>query len=148
MRIRIELGRFDPGRETGWLHDLDGAGAVAVFHGLCRGEGGRLSALELEHFPGMAEEEIARVVAEACERWPLLGVHVVHRAGRIGVGEEIVAVGVASSHRSAAFQACEFVMDWLKTRAPFWKREIMADGSEGAWVEAKDTDDEAAGRWA
>ena len=147
VRVRVELGRFAPADEVRWLDELDGAGAVASFTGLCRSEGGRLAGLELEHFPGMAEEEIGRVVAQACERWPLLGVHVVHRAGRIMAGEEIVTVGTASSHRAAAFEACQFVMDWLKTSAPFWKREILADGNAGAWVEAKDADDRAAERW-
>lgn len=147
VRVRIELGRFDPAAELKWLNGLPGCGAVASFTGLCRSEGGRLAGLELEHFPGMAEDEIARVVAEACSRWPLLGVHVVHRAGPIAAGEEIVVVGAASPHRAAAFQACEFVMDWLKTSAPFWKREILPDGSAGEWVEAKGTDDEAAARW-
>lgn len=147
VRIRIELGRFDPAAEVAWLGDLDGCGAVTSFTGFCRSEAGRLAGLELEHFPGMAEDEIGRVVAEACARWPLLGVHIVHRAGRIMAGEEIVVVGTASSHRAAAFAACEFVMDWLKTSAPFWKREILADGSAGAWVEAKGSDDEAAERW-
>mgnify|MGYP003664030810 CR=1 FL=1 len=148
VRIRIEPGRFDPAGEVAWLNALDGAGAVTCFTGLCRAEGGRLAGLELEHFPGMAEEEIGRVVEEACRRWPLLGVHVVHRAGHILAGEEIVAVGTASSHRAASFQACEFVMDWLKTSAPFWKREILADGSFGEWIEAKASDDRAADRWA
>ncbi|ESR23203.1 molybdenum cofactor biosynthesis protein MoaE [Lutibaculum baratangense] len=147
FRVRIALERFDPAAEVAWLHELDGAGAVVSFTGLCRSEAGRLQGLELEHFPGMAEEEIGRVVTEACGRWPLLGVHAVHRAGQVLAGEEIVVVGTASAHRRAAFEAAEFVMDWLKTSAPFWKREILEHGAPGEWIAAKDIDDEAAERW-
>jgi molybdopterin synthase catalytic subunit len=123
-------------------------GAVVSFTGVCRDEGGRLAALELEHYAGMAEAEIARVVAEAGGRWPLAGVTVIHRHGRIAPGENIVLVVTASAHRAAAFAAAEFLMDYLKTRAPFWKREHLADGTGGEWVDATSTDDEAAGRWA
>ena len=101
-------------------------GAVVSFVGLCRDEGGRLAALEIEHYPGMAEEEIARVAREAEARWPLLGVTVIHRFGRIAPGEQIVLVAVAAAHRGAAFAAAELLMDYLKTRAPFWKRAIRA----------------------
>jgi molybdopterin synthase catalytic subunit len=106
-----------------------------------------LSALELEHYPGMAEAEIVRIAAQAQERWPLLGLTVIHRFGRIRPGDEIVLVLAASSHRRAAFEAAEFLMDYLKTKAPFWKREHLRDGTVGAWVDAKETDDEAASRW-
>ena len=122
-------------------------GAVVTFTGLCRDEGGRLAALELEHYPGMAEAEVLRVAEEAGRRWPLDGLTVVHRFGRIRPGENIVLVATASAHRRAAFEAASFLMDFLKTRAPFWKREHLADGTTGAWVEAKGEDDAAAERW-
>jgi molybdopterin synthase catalytic subunit len=122
-------------------------GAVVSFTGLCRDEEGRLAALELEHYAGMAEAEIARVVEEAGQRWPLQGATVIHRYGRIVPGENIVLVVTASVHRTAAFAAAEFLMDYLKTRAPFWKREHLADGTRGGWVEAAAQDDDAAERW-
>ena len=124
------------------------AGAAVSFVGLCRDEGGRLAGLELEHYPGMAEAEMARVVEEAAGRWPVFGITVIHRYGLIRPGERIVLVATASSHRDAAFQAASFLMDYLKTRAPFWKREHLADGTLGPWVEAKAEDDAAAERWA
>ena len=122
-------------------------GAVVTFTGLCRDEDGTLDALELEHYPGMAEEEMARVLAEARQRWPLDGATVIHRHGKIRPGENIVLVLTASRHRTAAFAAAEFMMDYLKTRAPFWKKEHRKDGSSGAWVEAKDADEHALDRW-
>ena len=122
-------------------------GAAASFVGLCRDEGGRLSGLELEHYPGMAEGEIARVAEEASSRWPLLGLTVIHRFGLIRPGGQIVLVLATSGHREAAFAAAEFLMDFLKTRAPFWKREHLAEGGQGPWVEASASDDRAAERW-
>jgi molybdopterin synthase catalytic subunit len=122
-------------------------GAVVTFAGLCRSEGDTLAALELEHYPGMAEEEMARVAKLAAERWPLTGLAAIHRHGRIAPGEVIVAVVTASVHRSAAFAAAEFLMDYLKTSAPFWKKEHRRDGSSGDWVAAKASDDAAAERW-
>jgi molybdopterin synthase catalytic subunit len=146
--IAIQPEDFDPGREIDRLtRGRPDAGAAVSFVGLCRDECGRLAALELEHYPGMAEEEIGRVVAEAAGRWPLLGATVIHRHGRIEPGGRIVLVATASSHRDAAFAAASFVMDYLKTRAPFWKREHLRDGSVGQWVEAKSSDDEAASAW-
>lgn len=123
-------------------------GAVVSFTGLCRDESGRLAALELEHYPGMAEEEIARVAANALARWPLIGVTVIHRFGKIRPGEKIVLVVVAARHRAEAFAAAEFLMDYLKTSAPFWKKEHKCDGTAGDWVAAKECDDKAAARWA
>jgi molybdopterin synthase catalytic subunit len=122
-------------------------GAVVTFTGICRADenGAPIAALNLEHYPGMAEAEIARHVEEACARWPLMAALVIHRYGRIAPGDDIVLVATASSHRQAAFAAAEFLMDYLKTRAPFWKQVEAADGS--AWVEAKSADDEAAERW-
>ncbi|MDP8917742.1 MAG: molybdenum cofactor biosynthesis protein MoaE [Pseudomonadota bacterium] len=146
--IRIQAQSFDAAAETAALtRGRADVGAVVAFTGLCRDEGGKLTALELEHYPGMAEAEIARIVAQAEDRWPLLGLTVVHRFGLIRPGEEIVLVLTASSHRRAAFEAAEFLMDYLKTRAPFWKREHLKDGTVGGWVEAKDVDDRAAERW-
>jgi len=146
--IRIQAEPFDAAAETGLLTEGRGdIGAVVAFTGLCRDEGGRLAALELEHYPGMAEAEIGRIAAQAESRWPLLGLTVIHRFGRIAPGEEIVLVLAASAHRQAAFEAASFLMDYLKTQAPFWKREHLKDGTVGAWVEAKEADDRATQRW-
>ena len=146
--IRIQREDFDVAAEiaglTGGRTDI---GAVVTFSGLCRDEQGALSALELEHYPGMAEAEIGRIAAEAIERWPLQGLTVIHRHGKIMPGENIVLVVAASSHRQAAFEAANFLMDYLKSRAPFWKKEHHADGSQGGWVEAREADDRAADRW-
>jgi molybdopterin synthase catalytic subunit len=128
----------------------DDVGAVVTFTGVCRGaeDGKPIAALTLEHYPGMAEAEIERHVAEAAARWPLAGITVIHRYGRIAPGEDIVLVVTASSHRQAAFAAAEFVMDYLKTRAPFWKQvEESGNSARTAWVEAKTEDDAAADRW-
>lgn len=122
-------------------------GAVASFTGLCRSEGDSLAALELEHYPGMADRQIERVVHQAAERWPLFALTVVHRHGVIAVGEPIVFVGASSRHRDAAFDAARFVMDFLKTDAPFWKKEHRGDGVDGGWVDARDADDAARKRW-
>ncbi|MBM3608157.1 MAG: molybdenum cofactor biosynthesis protein MoaE [Alphaproteobacteria bacterium] len=147
-QVRIQREDFDAAEEARALiagrRDI---GAVVTFTGLCRDEAGSLNALELEHYPGMAEDEIARVAAEAEARWPLMGVTAIHRFGKIAPGENIVLVVTASAHRAAAFEAAEFLMDFLKTRAPFWKKEHRVDGSEGGWVEAKAGDDKAAERW-
>jgi molybdopterin synthase catalytic subunit len=120
---------------------------VVTFTGLCRDEQGTLAALELEHYPGMAEAEMGRVLDEARARWPLDGATLVHRFGRIAPGGNIVLVVTASRHRTAAFEAAEFLMDYLKTRAPFWKKEHRSDGTTGGWVEAKDADDRALEKW-
>lgn len=122
-------------------------GAVVTFTGLCRDEQGTLAALELEHYPGMAEEEIWRVADDAQARWPLMGLTVIHRFGKIAPGGNIVLVIAASAHRHAAFEAASFLMDFLKTRAPFWKKEHLANGTSGAWVDAREADDLAAERW-
>jgi molybdopterin synthase catalytic subunit len=148
MPIRVQREDFDAAAEARALTaGRADVGAVVTFVGLCRDEGGALAALEIEHYPGMAEEEIARVVAEAQARWPLLGVRIVHRYGEIRPGEQIVMVATASTHRGAAFAAAEFLMDYMKTRAPFWKRARRADGAVEGWVEAKATDDASAARW-
>jgi molybdopterin synthase catalytic subunit len=138
--IRIECQAFDPAAE---LARLEG-GAMVSFVGRVRAEAG-LTALRLEHYPGMTEREISRQVEEAGSRWPLSGVVVVHRVGELKPGEVIVLVAVAAAHRREAFAACEFLMDKLKTAAPFWKEEKKGAGS--VWVEAKASDAEAAKRW-
>jgi molybdopterin synthase catalytic subunit len=146
--VRIQAEDFSVADEAAALAaGRADVGAVVTFTGLCRNEGGRLAALELEHYPGMAEAEVLRVTEEAARRWPLDGVTVVHRFGRIRPGENIVLVATASAHRRAAFEAAAFLMDFLKTRAPFWKREHLADGTIGEWVEARAEDDAAAERW-
>ena len=146
--VRVQREAFDVAAEgaalTGRRVDI---GALVTFVGLCRDEAGALAALELEHYPGMAEEEMARVVGQAQARWPLLGVTVIHRFGRIAPGEPIVLVAIAAAHRGEAFDAAEMLMDYLKTRAPFWKRVIRSDGAAGDWVESKAGDDESAARW-
>ena len=146
--IRVQAGDFDAAAESARLtQGRTDVGAVVTFTGLCRDEGGQLAALELEHYPGMAEAEIGRIARQALERWPVTGLTVIHRYGKIAPGGKIVLVVAASSHRQAAFEAANFLMDFLKTRAPFWKKEHGKDGSEGGWVEAKDADDKAAERW-
>jgi molybdopterin synthase catalytic subunit len=146
--IRIQREPFDVAAETAGLkHGRTDIGAVVTFTGTCRREenGEPIAALTLEHYPGMAEQEIARHVEEAQARWPLLGVTVIHRHGRLVPGEDIVLVATASSHRQAAFAAAEFLMDYLKTHAPFWK-QVEQSGNK-TWVEARDVDDAAAARW-
>jgi molybdopterin synthase catalytic subunit len=146
--VRIQKGDFDLGAEVEALaRGRTDVGAVASFVGYCRDEGGSLAALELEHYPGMAEDEIVRAAREAEARWPLLGATVIHRYGRIAAGERIVLVAVAAEHRGPAFAATEMLMDYLKTRAPFWKRAIRVGGAVEGWIEAKREDDQSAARW-
>jgi molybdopterin synthase catalytic subunit len=146
--IRLQSADFDVGAEAALLaHGRTDIGAVVTFTGICRGDeaGAQVVAMTLEHYPGMAEAEIARHVAEAEARWPLLGATIIHRYGRLRPGEKLVLVVTAASHRSDAFAAAEFLMDYLKARAPFWKKVERPDGT--VWVDAKSTDDAAAGRW-
>jgi molybdopterin synthase catalytic subunit len=147
MAVRIQAEPFDTGAEIARLTAGSDAGAVVTFTGLCRadGETGTITAMTLEHFPGMAEEELSRIEAEARRRWPLLGCLVIHRHGRLVPGDPIVLVVTLSAHREAAFEAANFLMDYLKTSAPFWKKEESAGGEQ--WVAAKSTDDDARGRW-
>jgi molybdopterin synthase catalytic subunit len=148
VTIRIQEADFDTAREIARLSEgRTDIGAVVSFSGICRGEerGEPIAALTLEHYPGMAEAEIRRHADEALARWPLFGVTVVHRVGRITPGENIVLVVTASSHRQAAFEAAEFLMDYLKTSAPFWKRVDSAAGP--SWVDARADDNAAAARW-
>jgi molybdopterin synthase catalytic subunit len=148
VTIRIQEADFDIAHEIAVLTKArTDIGAVVSFSGVCRGSeaGEAIAALTLEHYPGMAEAEIARHADTAMSRWPLTGLTVIHRVGRIVPGENIVLVLTASKHRQAAFQAAEFMMDYLKAHAPFWKREESAAGT--GWVDARDHDDDAAARW-
>jgi molybdopterin synthase catalytic subunit len=148
QKIRIQREDFDPQAEADALTaGRTDVGAVVTFTGLCRDEGGVLAILELEHYPGMAEKELERIAQEARSRWPVQGVVLLHRFGKIAPGERIVMVAVSAIHRSEAFCAAEFLMDFLKTNAPFWKRQHLGDGTLGGWVEAKSADDAAAERW-
>jgi molybdopterin synthase catalytic subunit len=149
MTVSVQQADFDVGGEVAALGG-EGAGAVASFVGLVRADkaavgGDAVRAMTLEHYAGMTEQALADIVAQARSRWELLDVRVIHRVGRLLPGERIVFVGVASSHRHDAFAACEFIMDYLKTRAPFWKREETAAGAR--WVDARDSDDAALERW-
>jgi molybdopterin synthase catalytic subunit len=147
--IRVQTQDFDVGAEyarlTAGRTDI---GGIGCFVGTVRAnaQGPRLEALTLEHYPGMTERAIGDIVAQAEQRWPLLGCTVIHRVGRMAPGQNIVLVLAASAHRQAALDATAFLIDWLKTKAPFWKQEAFADGS-ATWVDARETDDEAAARW-
>lgn len=145
-RVVIQEAPFDLAAESAALTaGRTDTGGVASFVGICRADDG-LAAMVLEHYPGMTERAIAKIAAEAEARWPLVGCTVIHRVGRLEPGAPIVLVLTASAHRVAALESCAFLIDWLKTRAPFWKREIFADGRE-RWVEAKAEDDAIAARW-
>ena len=145
MRIVVQEAAFDLGDEArAFAADASGAGAVVTFTGVVRGDGG-MAAMEIEHYPGMTEKAIAGIAAQAVERWALVDALVIHRHGRLAVGEAIMMVATAAPHRADAFAAAEFLMDYLKSRAPFWKKEIGPDGA--AWVAAKDEDEAALTRW-
>lgn len=147
--VRIQREPFDAAAEAAKLtRGRTDIGAVVTFTGICRGEdtGKPVLAMTLDHYPGMAEAEITRHVETAERRWPLLGVTIIHRVGRLVPAEPIVLVVAAAAHRQDAFAAAEFLMDYLKTRAPFWKKVESADGS--AWIDAKSSDDDSAARWA
>jgi molybdopterin synthase catalytic subunit len=146
--IRVQSADFDLQAEVGLLTKrVPGIGAIVTFSGLCRDEGGTLAALELEHYPGMAEAEMTRIAERAIERFGLLGLTAIHRYGKIAAGENIVLVIAAAPHRQAAFDGASFVMDFLKTAAPFWKKEHGKDGSSGTWITTKDADDAARDKW-
>jgi molybdopterin synthase catalytic subunit len=148
MKISVQTEDFDAGREMAALREGNPrVGAVASFVGVVRdlNDGSGVASMTLEHYPGMTEKALAQIVAEAQERWEVLDCCVIHRVGRLMPTDQIVFVAVASGHRGDAFSACEFIMDYLKTRAPFWKKEETPEGAR--WVEARSTDDAAAGRW-
>jgi len=146
--VRVQAEPFDAGREIAALAEgRRDVGAVATFVGLVRdlNEGAEVSRMTLEHYPGMTERALEEICAEAAGRWDLIDMRVVHRVGPLDPGDAIVLVAVSSAHRGDAFAACEFIMDYLKTRAPFWKKESTLSGER--WVEARASDDEAAARW-
>lgn len=148
MKVSVQEADFDVGAEIAALSaGRPEVGAVATFVGLVRdiSAGSAVSAMTLEHYPGMTEQALEDIVAEAESRWTLFGVRVIHRFGPLLPGDRIVLVAVAGAHRGEAFAACEFIMDYLKTRAPFWKREETPAGAR--WVDARDSDDSAASRW-
>jgi molybdopterin synthase catalytic subunit len=146
IRVVVQSAPFDVAAEIARLKAAGAVGAIVTFTGVCRDEGGRLQALELEHHPWMAEEEIGRIASEAAGRFELAGLTVIHRHGRFAPGDDIVLVAAASPHRQAAFEAAGFLMDYMKTNAPFWKKEHLADASE-SWVGPRSTDDAALDRW-
>ncbi|APO85878.1 MULTISPECIES: molybdenum cofactor biosynthesis protein MoaE [unclassified Marivivens] len=146
MTVRIQTESFDAGAELNAFTDTAaGAGAVVSFTGVVRDVDGGLVAMEIEHYPGMTEKAIATIVSEAQTRWDLAGALVIHRHGRLTAGDQIMMVATASRHRVDAFQAAEFLMDYLKSRAPFWKKEMTQSGN--GWVEARDEDEAALDRW-
>ncbi|MEN0106906.1 MAG: molybdopterin synthase catalytic subunit MoaE [Pseudomonas sp.] len=148
MAIRVQTAAFDPGLELNAMHAANaGVGAVVSFVGYVRdfNDGRDVSGMFLEHFPGMTEKALGKIADEAGQRWPLLKLEVIHRIGRLEPGEPIVFVATTSAHRQAAFDACAFIMDYLKTRAPFWKQEDTPEGPR--WVEGKCSDKDAANRW-
>jgi molybdopterin synthase catalytic subunit len=148
MTVRVQMADFDVARELDALRARDPkVGAVAAFIGTVRdlNDGSSVAAMTLEHYPGMTEKALAAIVNEAKARWDILDALIVHRVGPLAPADQIVLVGVTSAHRGEAFAACEFIMDYLKTRAPFWKKETTPEGAR--WVEARASDDDAAGRW-
>lgn len=145
MRVAVQSEAFDLGAEVAAFSDsVTGAGAVVTFTGIVRPDGG-LTAMEIEHYPGMTEKAISDIAAQAVARWALADALVIHRYGSLKPGEAIMMVATAAPHRADAFQAAEFLMDYLKSRAPFWKKEIRAQGE--AWVAARDEDEAALRRW-
>lgn len=145
-RVLVQEAPFDVAAETAALtQGRTDIGAVASFIGLCRADDG-LAAMVLEHYPAMTQRALEAIAAQAMQRWPLTGCTVIHRFGRLEPGAPIVLVLTASAHRAAALDSCAFLMDWLKTKAPFWKREELAEGG-ARWVEARDADEDAASRW-
>lgn len=148
MSVRVQQEDFDLSAEVAALRaGQPGVGAVAAFVGLVRdmNEGSGVSEMALEHYPGMTEKALEAIVAEVRTRWDILGARIIHRVGTLQPCDQIVLVAVSSAHRGEAFAACEFIMDYLKTRAPFWKREVTPAGAR--WVDARETDDSAAARW-
>jgi molybdopterin synthase catalytic subunit len=146
MRLSVQAEAFDLGAESNaFAGSVAGAGAVVTFTGLVRDNGGALAAMEIEHYPGMTEKAIAAIMEQAIARWSLIDALVIHRYGRLAGAEPIMMVATAAPHRADAFAAAEFLMDYLKSRAPLWKKELSADGA--SWVAAKDEDEAALGRW-
>lgn len=148
ITIAVQTEPFSIPVETALLIEgLSDVGAIATLVGLCCSEGERLAAIELEHYPGLAETELRDIVRQASARWPLSAVTLIHRIGRIAIGEPIVVVLAASAHRAITFEAADFIMDYIETRASFRKKDLPAEEARGAWVEARDSDAEAFLRW-
>ena len=146
MRLSVQAEAFDLGAESNaFAAAVAGAGAVVTFTGLVRDNAGALAAMEIEHYPGMTEKAISAIMEQAIARWSLIDALVIHRYGRLAGAEPIMMVATAAPHRADAFAAAEFLMDYLKSRAPFWKKELSTDGA--SWVAAKDEDEAALGRW-
>lgn len=146
MNVRVQSAPFDMGNEVNaFTANVSGSGAVVTFSGLVRDEGGTLSAMEIEHYPGMTEKALETIRAEAVARWSLEAAMIIHRYGRLAPSDQIMMVATAARHRKDAFEAAEFLMDYLKSRAPFWKKETGVSGD--AWVSAKDEDEDALTRW-
>ena len=146
MAVRVQATAFDYGAESAaFAAGARGAGAVVTFAGLVRDNGGALTGMEIEHYPGMTERALAGIEAEATARWSLDAALIIHRHGPMAPGEMIMMVATAARHRAEAFAAAEFLMDYLKSRAPFWKKEFTADGTD--WVAARDADEDALRRW-
>jgi len=146
VKVAVQSAPFDLGAElAGFGVGRSDVGAVVSFTGVVRDDSGAMEALELEHYPGMTQRAIAQIVDQAVTRWDLADVIVIHRHGRLGIGEQIMMVATAARHRAAAFESAEFLMDYLKSRAPFWKKEHGRDGT--SWVAAKDADEDALKRW-
>jgi molybdopterin synthase catalytic subunit len=147
LKINVQLADFSLEREAEALRLDNSVGAIVTFSGLVRDlhDDQPIKGLFLEHYPGMTEKSLQAIAAEAQERWPLSALTIIHRIGELKAGDQIVFVGVSSAHRGAAFAACEFLMDYLKTRAPFWKKSLLADGE--CWVDAKESDNAASERW-
>lgn len=146
MTVRVQQETFDPGAElNAFTASVEGAGAVVSFTGVVRDVDGKLAEMLIEHYPGMTEKAISKIVEDAKSRWNLAGALVIHRFGQLAAGDQIMMVATASRHRVDAFQAAEFLMDYLKSRAPFWKKERTAEGD--VWVEARDEDEDALSRW-
>lgn len=147
MRLVVQEKPFDLGAEAqAFAASAKGAGAIVTFTGLVRDSGGTLSAMQIEHYPGMTEKAIAVIMDEAVSRWSLTDALVIHRYGHLGPAEPIMMVATAAKHRAEAFQAAEFLMDYLKSRAPFWKKELESEAS-GQWVDAREADEAALKRW-
>jgi len=146
MSVRVQSEPFDMGAEVdAFTTRVAGAGAVVTFSGLVRDDGGTLAAMEIEHYPGMIEKALETIRAKAMDRWSLADAMIIHRFGSLRPGEQIMMVATAARHRADAFKAADFLMDYLKSRAPFWKKEVGKDGAE--WVAAKDQDESALSRW-
>ncbi|MGB1388791.1 MAG: molybdenum cofactor biosynthesis protein MoaE [Paracoccaceae bacterium] len=146
MQVRVQSGIFDPGAElNAFTAAVDGAGAVVSFSGIVRDVAGGLQTMEIEHYPGMTESALQAIAEEAMQRWNLADALVIHRYGRLQAGEVIMMVATSSPHRKDAFDSAEFLMDYLKSRAPFWKKEVSSAGAD--WVAAKDEDEAALDRW-